>query len=155
ENDLWETDGTGAGTVAVSRAPADSVGGGINGLASADGSLFFTASDGLGRTALFQSDGTGQGTHQVAGTAGSYCRVDDLVTVNGTVLLPVYTLGAQYQVWRLGMTDLSSRPLLVTAPVAGGPGPSFITVRDPRTAAVLYQFLPYTAQFGADVHVAV
>jgi ELWxxDGT repeat protein len=60
--ELWQSDGTRAGTVLVKDIRADSYGSYPDGLAFLDDTLFFTARDGTHGSELWKSDGTEAGT---------------------------------------------------------------------------------------------
>jgi ELWxxDGT repeat protein len=77
--ELWKTDGTAAGTVLVKDiypGTGNGVGLGPNNeepvrsLVNVNGVLFFRASNGVGRSSLWKSDGTETGTVQVTTSSG-------------------------------------------------------------------------------------
>jgi ELWxxDGT repeat protein len=67
--ELWKSDGTPEGTVLVKDilpGPLSSIGSFLNNFYSIGGLLFFAASDGVHGSELWRSDGTAEGTYQVA-----------------------------------------------------------------------------------------
>jgi ELWxxDGT repeat protein len=104
---LWATDGTVAGTTAVSTAmnPSDEYYGPIN-LAVAAGHLYF-ATSASGTTTLWRSNGTADGTVSVSsqwgspysGSAGN--QLSDIVDVGGTVYFLAGTEATGKELWRI------------------------------------------------------
>jgi uncharacterized protein (TIGR03032 family) len=85
---LWKSDGTEAGTVVVKDIYPGDTWSGLYGLTSVNGTLFFTANDGVTGYELWKSDGAEGGTVLVtdiyAGSATSY--PGSLTNVNGTLM---------------------------------------------------------------------
>jgi len=88
--ELWKSDGTAAGTMLVkdiNPGSAGSAGPYSSNLTNVNGTLFFTASDGVHGDELWTSDGTAAGTTMVAdinpGGSGSYAQ--SLTNANGTL----------------------------------------------------------------------
>jgi ELWxxDGT repeat protein len=127
--ELWKSDGTAAGTAIVkdifpgeyfsqtyyqyvpnSSNPAN--------LTNVNGTLFFTANDGVNGIQLWQSDGTAAGTTMVnLGSASPYPT--DLTNANGTLFL-----AAHNQLWALNTVPspslaVSGFPASTTAGIAG------------------------------------
>ncbi|QHT70449.1 T9SS type A sorting domain-containing protein [Rhodocytophaga rosea] len=89
--ELWRTDGTPAGTYSIQ--PKDgSILYSVTNLTNINGTLFFTASNGLPLQQLWRSDGTSAGTIQVDTTA---MHIKNLTNVNGTLFF-----SAQNQLWK-------------------------------------------------------
>ena len=113
---VWSSDGTSEGTTAVSRF--------TNGSGDAfdewhefgtvlDGFAYFTADDGLGRTAVWRSDGTTGGTRLVAELTekNTDLRILDLQSGGGKVFISVWGNPIGSSSWaRLYATDGSDAP---------------------------------------------
>ena len=86
-NELWRSDGTTAGTQLVTDLNAGPTGADPSYLTNLNGTLFFTANDGIHGSELWKTDGTAGGTTLVKdinpGAAGS--NIKNLVNVNGTL----------------------------------------------------------------------
>jgi ELWxxDGT repeat protein len=83
---LWESDGTVAGTVMLTHLPTSTYAAPRN-LTAVGGELFFTASDGAHTYELWESDGTAAGTQlvKVFNPSGGGVGLVDLTDVNGTL----------------------------------------------------------------------
>jgi ELWxxDGT repeat protein len=126
---LWESDGTAAGTVRVSDG--NDARGGINpaGLTVVGDTLFFAANDGHGAQ-LWRSDGTAAGTAMVTtgndGTAGFGVYPSDLTAVGGTLFFTGYDLHDNYQLFK---SDGTAAGTGMVADINGtaGSGPADLT----------------------------
>ena len=67
-SELWKSDGTPEGTVLVKRISATAIGPGARHFTNANGTLFFTADDGVNGEEVWRSDGTAEGTVMVKDT---------------------------------------------------------------------------------------
>ena len=86
-NELWITDGTGAGTVMVKDIKTGIGGSNPGNFINLNGTLYFTADDGINGAELWKSDGTGTGTVMVkdiyTGQYGS--MIQHLTNLNGVL----------------------------------------------------------------------
>src|SRR5205823_1022287 len=106
--ELWQSDGTAAGTVLVKDINPGGAGSSPGSLTNVNGTLLFTADDGTGARELWKSDGTAAGT--AAGTvlakdintgnAGS--NPSNLTNVNGTLF---FTANYWWEGWELWKSD--------------------------------------------------
>ena len=86
--ELWKSDGTEAGTVLVKDIRPDSYGSNPTYLTNVDGTLFFSARDGVHGGELWKSDGSEAGTVMVTDVdidTGYYSGAQQLVAVGDTV----------------------------------------------------------------------
>jgi ELWxxDGT repeat protein len=100
---LFKSDGTATGTVQVANGLA-----GISKFTNVDGTLYFSANDGLHGEELYKSDGTAAGTVLVkdintvpdtyVGDDSSY--PSDLTNVNGTLYFRATDLTHGYELWK-------------------------------------------------------
>ncbi|HEX3924989.1 MAG TPA: ELWxxDGT repeat protein [Streptosporangiaceae bacterium] len=140
---LWESDGTAAGTVMLTDVPG---GADPAGLAVADGVLFFSARDAQHGRELWKSDGTAGGTTLVAdivpGPAGSDPR--DITYAIGQqgnstpaqvlVYFSAWDPAAGRQLWRSDGTAAGTAMVSDVNPGPAGLGPADITALTGTTA---------------------
>ena len=101
---LWESDGTSAGTVRLTDLN-DSFGGiHPTDLTAVGNTLYFSATDGVDGQQLWKTDGTAAGTKMVSdsndGVAGFGIYPSDLTAVNGTLYFQGYDLNDGYQLFK-------------------------------------------------------
>jgi ELWxxDGT repeat protein len=100
--ELWETNGSAAGTFLVKDINPGSGGSNPANLTNVNGTLFFSATDGAHGTELWKSDGSFAGTVQVkdinAGSGGSYPA--NLTNVNGTLFFSATNGISGVELWR-------------------------------------------------------
>lgn len=122
--ELWKSDGTDSGTVRVQDIRPGTASSYPNSFTEMNGTLYFSANDGVAGDELWKSDGTDVGTVQVAdinaGPAGSFPRL--LTNVNGTLYFTANDLIAGTEVWKSDGTTAGTS--LVTNIRAGLPGSS-------------------------------
>ena len=126
--ELWKSDGTAAGTVLVRDIlPGGDVGGAAFGssptnLTNVNGSLLFTANDGIHGSELWKSDGSTAGTVLVAdisAASGSYAT--DLTNVNGKLYFFATDDSNGMQLWQSdGTTPGTTRISDVTSSFGSG-----------------------------------
>ena len=94
-------------------------------LVNVNGTLFFSANDGIDGTELWKSDGTSAGTLQVsdinAGHSGSYPIY--LTNVNGVVLFRATDGVSGYQLWKSDGTAAGTVMIDITGANNSAPGP--------------------------------
>jgi trimeric autotransporter adhesin len=84
-SELWQSDGTAAGTVSV-KGVSSELNSSLTDLANVDGTLYFVASDDFDGKQLWKSDGTAAGTMMVkAINPSGSSDTTDLTNVNGTL----------------------------------------------------------------------
>jgi ELWxxDGT repeat protein len=120
DQELWKSDGTVAGTVLVkdicpgtcSSTPAN--------LINVNGTLYFTAADGVNGTELWKSDGTTDGTIMVADiNPGAASSSPANLTVSGDKLFFTADDGVHgAELWAVDL-DLPPAPAAMTSPAAG------------------------------------
>jgi ELWxxDGT repeat protein len=118
--ELWRSDGTAAGTVAVFSGFVSS--GDPTYLTNANGTLFFGAHDGIHGDELWRSDGTAAGTTMVAdinpGSGGSYLGVNaGMINSNGRVFFRASD-GMNTRLWESDGTAAGTFPLPQSRPSA-------------------------------------
>jgi ELWxxDGT repeat protein len=130
--ELWKSDGTGAGTVLVKDISTDAPGSQPRHLTAAGNKVYFVAGDSAGRE-LWSSDGTGAGTHRVKDiNPGLESASPDHLTADGSVLLfsaydPVHGVEA----WRTDGTAVGTRRVTDIAPDAFSSSPLGFTAAGP------------------------
>jgi ELWxxDGT repeat protein len=136
--ELWQSDGTEAGTNLVRDIAAGAAGANPQNLTAVGGVLYFTADDGVHGRELWQSDGTEAGTVLVRdiapGAAGSTLK--ELTAVNGTLFF-VRTPNQPWPVDELWKSDGAAEGTMRVVIGAGGVDDcgcisvgSFTTLRD-------------------------
>jgi ELWxxDGT repeat protein len=102
-SELWQSDGTAAGTTLAKDLFPGPVGGNPSGLTAAGGRVYFSADDGEHGFELWQSDGTDAGTHMVAdlfpGADSSY--PDHLAVVGNRLLFTADDGATGRELWAL------------------------------------------------------
>ena len=100
---LWESNGTAAGTVRISDGNDGAGGIQPTDLTAVGNTLYFSANDGSAGQQLWESDGTVSGTAMVTdsndGVPGFGLYPSDLTNVNGTLYFAGYDLNDGYQVF--------------------------------------------------------
>ena len=100
--ELWQSDGTLAGTVLVKDIRPGSSSSFASNLTNVNGTLFFTANDGTNGTELWQSDGTLAGTVLVKdirpGSSSSF--VSNLTNFNGTLFFTANDGTTGIELWQ-------------------------------------------------------
>ncbi len=131
--ELWKSDGTGAGTVLVKDIAADAPGAQPRHLTAAGNKVYFVAANAAGRE-LWVSDGTAAGTHRVKDiNPGPESSSPDHLTADGSVLLfsafdPVHGVEA----WRTDGTAVGTRRIADIAPDAFSSSPLEFTAVGPN-----------------------
>lgn len=118
--ELWETDGTAAGTRLLDDIAIGAADSSPTGMTAAGGQVFFVANDGVHGTELWVSDGTAAGTHIADDVApGVNGSSAESVTAFGSAVLfaaddgdgrltPWISTGSAYGTIQLSDTDLST-----------------------------------------------
>jgi ELWxxDGT repeat protein/VCBS repeat-containing protein len=123
--ELWTSDGTEAGTVLVKDIYA---GGGsaihptYSSLTNVNGTLFFTADDGITGQKLWKSDGTEAGTVLVKDIGAS-----GLTNVNGTLFFNAYDDVNGYELWKSDGTEAGTLLVKDIVTGTGSSNPSNLT----------------------------
>ena len=160
-NELWKSDGTDAGTVMVRDinpgrpSPGHQSLDDPSGLTNVNGTLFFSADDGVHGSELWKSDGTAAGTTMVKDIApggfigyygGYYVRSSNpgsLINVNGTLFFGASSInGGPPDLWKSDGTAEGTIRLLWTV-VGGEPtnvnGTLFFRAADSSSGAELWK----------------
>src|SRR5262245_26011743 len=125
-SELWKTDGTAAGTVLVKdiRPQSDTyIGSDPSYLVNVNGTLFFTADDGVSGREIWKSNGTDAGTVLVKDvypgltTSGA----TNLVALNGALLFYARDDAHQLELWKSDGTAGGTGLLKTILPSGGGP----------------------------------
>ncbi|MDA8745963.1 Ig-like domain-containing protein [Rubripirellula amarantea] len=112
--ELWKSDGTVSGTVQVKNIfPAPSVyerNSSPSHLTNVNGTLFFSANDGVSGYELWKSDGTEAGTTRVADIAPGLLRSspESLVNVDGTLFFTANDGTSGLELWKSDGTELGT-----------------------------------------------
>lgn len=129
--ELWQTDGTDAGTkltkdIAPGQSPA------VQALFAANGILFFSANDGVNGAELWRTDGTEAGTFMVKdinpGSASNYFNGD--AGLLGNSIFFSADDGSQVELWKSDGTSSGTVLLKDINPTGSGNPASFITVNN-------------------------
>jgi ELWxxDGT repeat protein len=95
--ELWKSDGTAAGTTAVSSQVQSS----NFGLANVNGTVFFPGSDATHSNALWKTDGTASGSVLVKDFTGGFSSSpQDLTNLNGSLLFHISSSAGDDQLWK-------------------------------------------------------
>ena len=105
-NELWITDGTGAGTSLLKNIRPGSAGSNPQTFFASENLVYFVADDGTHGYELWKTDGTAGGTEMLkdleTGSNGS--GVLDMVNYNGFTLFTGYTSSTGYELWKTNGT---------------------------------------------------
>ncbi len=119
---LWRSDGTAAGTSVVKALPLDDTRGPISRgqvrlMTSVNGTLFFTADDGVHGHELWKSDGTPGGTllFRELGPGREDSRISRLLSEGGVLYFTVSGAGLTDGLWRSDGTEAGTFQLLLFA----------------------------------------
>jgi ELWxxDGT repeat protein len=119
---LWRSDGTEAGTFAISSSNA-------GGLANVNGTVFFTGYDGTNGWELWKADGTVAGTTLVKdispGSAGS--SPGNLTAVNGTLVFTATDGTHGVELWKSDGTPTGTTLVKDVSPGSAGSSPINLT----------------------------
>jgi ELWxxDGT repeat protein len=112
-NELWESNGSAAGTFLVKDINPGSGGSGPYFLANVNGTLFFRADDGAHGRELWESNGTAAGTFLVKdinpGTGGSYAEY--MTNMNGTLFFSANDGTNGNEIWESNGTASGTFPV--------------------------------------------
>jgi ELWxxDGT repeat protein len=133
--ELWETNGTAAGTNELSVAGAATVGQDLGpaGLFPSDLTVFndqilFSGNDARSQTELWETDGTAAGTHELTDIAGATTTgvgldPSDLTVYNGEVLFSGIDSSGLYGLWETDGTAVGTNELTgIAGEATTGPG---------------------------------
>jgi ELWxxDGT repeat protein len=100
--ELWKSDGTSAGTVLVKDMWPGVGSASPSGLTSINGTLFFTAENGINGRELWKSDGTAAGTVMVKDILPGYgpSYPGNFTNVNGTLFFSATNGTSGYELWK-------------------------------------------------------
>jgi ELWxxDGT repeat protein len=160
--ELWKSDGTPAGTKLVKdifSGISNSYPTGPNSsnpanLTTVNGTLYFTATDGVNGRELWKSDGTTAGTKMVkdiVSGAGSYARY--LTSANGTLFFSVDDRVNGYELWKSDGTDSGTTMVKDISPGQHGVYDSYGNLTSQQPNSSVPQFLTNvngTLFFAAD-----
>ncbi len=127
--ELWMSDGTEAGTVMVKDILPGAYGSNVGSLTEVNGTLFFTANDGVHGDELWKTDGTEAGTVMVKDAnpgsgGGAYGNLTD---VNGTLYFAGSDGTHGYELWKSDGTEEGTVMVQDLYPGTGGWGPNGLT----------------------------
>ena len=119
-SELWQSDGTSAGTTLTNNIRSSSGPSFPVSLANVNGTLFFSADDGVNGFELWQSDGTSAGTTLVKDIriGGSGSSPQSLTNINGTLFFSANDGVNGYELWQSDGTPAGTT--LVKDIVSGG-----------------------------------
>jgi ELWxxDGT repeat protein len=124
--ELWESNGTGAGTVLVKDINQIEVGSKPTDIVAVGATAFFAANDGTHGTQLWESNGSAAGTHMVTdilnGSYGSYPR--SLTNVNGTLFFSAGDGTNGFQLWE---SNGSAAGTFMVKEIYPGGAPRYLT----------------------------
>ena len=109
--ELWKSDGTNAGTVMVKDIYPGYTTSGIayssepRNLTNVNGTLFFTANNGINGRELWKSDGTEAGTIMVKDIDPNFSNPLELTNVNGILFFTANTSANGVELWKSDGTD--------------------------------------------------
>ncbi|MEN1728840.1 MAG: hypothetical protein AAGJ52_10425, partial [Pseudomonadota bacterium] len=127
--ELWRTDGTEQGTIALQEFTPGDTGSTFRELIDVDGTLFFTAGFGefASSTSLWRSDGTEETTRSITNPQSASRAPFHLTAFNGELL---FSRGGSdgIELWRSDGTESGTQLLKDIQPGPIGSNPNFITV---------------------------
>jgi ELWxxDGT repeat protein len=146
--ELWQSDGTAAGTMLVKDVGPGSGGAMIGEMTALDGILLFTADDGIHGSELWRSDGTAAGTYMVRDIwEGNLPSAPGGLTLyGGAVYFAAQDADGGRELWRTDGTAEGTTRVADISPGAGSSGPAYLTVFN----GVLY-FAATTGAWGAEL----
>jgi ELWxxDGT repeat protein len=153
--ELWQTDGTAAGTFKIKTISTQQPNNAIvfyNKVKpiAAFGKFYFLANDANDTDfgALWESDGTAAGTKKVATTgvnSGSLCNISGMVGLNGAIYFSGNFNGLGYELWRYAPTVSTETPAQ-TADTRVFPNPAYTQITVETTAEGSAQLLNILGQ---------
>lgn len=128
--ELWESDGTAAGTVLVRDIQAGGLGSDPRDLRNVNGTLYFSADDGISGRELWQSDGTEAGTQRVAdlNPGGDGSDPANLTAADGMLYFTAFTPDTGRELWR---SDGTAAGTQLVADIHPGGDNAFFPFLDP------------------------
>jgi ELWxxDGT repeat protein len=133
--ELWRSNGTAAGTALVKDIKPGSAGSAgsdatkaFNALANVNGTLFFSADNGVSGLELWKSNGTAAGTKLIKdihpGSAGS--SITSMANVNGTLFFGADDGVSGPELWKSNGTAAGTKLVKDIHPGSAGSNPSFL-----------------------------
>ena len=163
--ELWETNGTAAGTHELSVTGANTTGVGLDPshLTDFDGELLFTGLDSNGQYGLWETNGTTAGTHELTGIAGAQTSgvgldPTDFTVYNGEALFSGYDASGKLGLWVTNGTAAGTHELTsVAGAAATGFAPSDLTaIGGPMlTAAASIEYVVGAASVTLDAGLSI
>ena len=116
-DELWKSDGTEAGTILIKESIKSST---TNNIATYNGSVYFTSTDGINGYELWKSDGTPAGTSLVKDiNIGNSSDPAYLTAVNGLLLFSARFDGSERALWRSDGTEAGTQMIRDINPFEG------------------------------------